>query len=355
MENTNKLDILPIYGKEHISENKTAILLINLGSPNSTSVEDVASYLKTFLMDKRVISLPYLIRALLVKAIIVPKRAKYSAKNYEGIWEEDTNTFPLVRHSVEIAKKLASKSKRVVALAMRYGKPEMDDALIELWNLGIRKLKVLPLYPHYTRSSFETAFTHAIDRAKALNLNFNMDILPAFYSDKNYRKALSDSVKPYLNNDFDKLIVSMHSIPLSHLDKYCRLENGNTHYCLHRNHQENINTCYRLHCEEAAEFLRKDLGLSKDKFELVYQSRLGKHEWLRPYFADRVKKWAGEGTKKVLVVSPAFICDCLETLQEIDKEYKEMFLEYGGEEFTFIPCLNSSDPMIDVIENLIKD
>lgn len=307
-------------------------------------------------MDERVIAISPVLRTLLVKGIIVPRRSKYSADNYRCIWDAEAKVFPLVKHSADIADKLSNRMGCVVGLAMRYGNPCMDDTLRTLEALGIQRVQVLPLYPHYTRSSFETAVVHALDRCRSLGLGLELLPIGAYYSDKLYRRTLADSVRPYLSVDVDKLIVSMHGIPLSHLSRPCRAENGWVGRCVQRMHSpEERATCYRLHCEETVEFLREDLGLETRQIELVYQSRLGRHEWMRPYFADRVKRWAKEGAKRIAVVCPGFVCDCLETIYEIDIEYREEFLRYGGEHMTYIPCLNSSEALISVLANLINN
>lgn len=349
-----KLNVKNIYGAEWSSPEKRAILLINLGSPASPSVPDVASYLKTFLMDERVISLSHFWRSVLVKGLIVPRRAKYSAANYQYIWDEESQSFPLVSHSAQLAEALATKMQRCVGLAMRYGAPDMDDTLKALHSLGVQQIDVLPLYPHYTRSSFETAAVHALERLRALGLEMELSIMDAFYDNPKFREVLADSVRPYITEDIDKLIISMHGIPLSHLTRPCQADNGHTDRCRLSTHTpQQRATCYRLHCEEGAEFLRQDLGLPADKVELVYQSRLGNHEWMRPYFADRVKEWAKEGAKRIAVVCPGFICDCLETIHEVDVEYKEEFAHAGGESLTYIPCLNSSSAFVEVLEHII--
>lgn len=351
-----KLTIHNVYGHRYASADDTAILLINLGSPLSPSVDDVATYLKTFLMDERVMSLSLFWRTLLVKGLIVPRRAKYSAANYRYIWDRDTQTFPLVRHSAMLAEALSERMQRCVGLAMRYSEPSMDDTLGEMYALGIKRIKVLPLYPHYTRSSFETAAVHALERLKALGLDMELSIMDAFYNHPSYRRVLADSVRPYLSEDIDKLVVSMHGIPLSHLSRPCQADNGAVDRCItHLHTPQQRSTCYRLHCEESADFLRRDLGLAKDKFELVYQSRLGKHEWMRPYFSDRVKQWASEGSRRIAVVCPGFICDCLETIHEVDVEYREEFINSGGESLTYIPCLNSAGAFVDVLREIILE
>lgn len=344
-----------IYGDLWAETDEEAILLVNLGSPASPSVADVSTYLRTFLMDERVISLPPLLRSLLVKRIIVPQRAKYSAVNYQMIWDQERRLFPLVAHSASIAEALSQRSRRIVALAMRYGAPSMDAALSSLAHLGVRRVVVVPLYPHYTRSSFETAAVHALARQKALRLPLELSVVDAYYHEPAYRRALAEHVRAYLRDDIDKLIISMHGIPLSHLPMPCRGRNGDTCYCHNRIHapQESA-TCYRLHCEESAALLRQDLGLAPERIELVYQSRLGRHEWMKPYFADRVRYWAREGAQRIAIVCPGFVCDCLETLYEIDVEYRQAFMQSGGVEYHYIPCLNSSESFVTALNEIIQ-
>lgn len=343
-----------VYGAQYAADE--GVLLINLGSPLSPRVEDVRPYLETFLMDERVISLSPFWRSLLVKRVVVPRRAPYSAGNYCQIWDEATQSFPLLRHSALLAEALSLRAERTVALAMRYSSPTMEQALQALHALGIKRVRVLPLYPHYTRSSFETAVVHALDEVLRLGLPLELDFAPAFYAHPRYRRVLADSIRPYLAEPFDKLVVSMHGIPVSHLAGPCRGENGQTNYCRDRHHSpQEAQTCYRLHCERSVEMLREDLGLRPEQIELVYQSRLGLHEWIKPYFVNRVKQWADEGAERVVVVAPGFVTDCLETLQEIQIQYKELFETTGGQELRYVPCLNSSAEFVEVLYDLISE
>lgn len=345
--------IQSLYGADYKSDE--GVLLINLGSPLSPSVADVRTYLETFLMDERVISLAPFWRSLLVCHIIGPRRSPRSALKYAKIWDPDTKTFPLVRYSARIAYDLAERLERPVALAMRYSSPTMDEALLSLARQAVRRVKVLPLYPHYTRSSFETAVVYAMERARVLSVPIELDVIPPFYADKQYRRLLADSVRPYLIEPFDKLIISMHGIPLTHLSRPCQANNGQQDRCLEHQHspQEQA-TCYRLHCESTRTYLLQDLELDPHQVELVYQSRLGSHEWIKPYFSRRVKEWVREGARRIVVVSPGFVCDCLETLDEINADYRNRFLSSGGERFTYVPCVgNEGSEIIDVLEHLL--
>ncbi len=346
--------IQPLYGAKQGAQE--GVLLINLGSPASPSVADVRSYLETFLMDERVISIAPFWRSLLVRRIIGPRRAPHSASNYAKIWDAESGTFPLVRSSARLAHELSIRLEKPVGLAMRYGKPEMDEALLALQGLGVQRIKLLPLYPHYTRSSFETAVVHALERAKALGVEAELEIVPPFYNDKLYRQVLAGSIRPYLEEPFDKLIISMHGIPMTHLSRPCQASNGDRHRCLEHQHspQEQM-TCYRLHCESTYTYLCQDLGLAPEQVELVYQSRLGLHEWIKPYFSRRVKAWPQEGAQRIVVVCPGFVCDCLETLEEINVDYRHRFLASGGKSFTYVPCVgNTGAAFIDVLEHLLS-
>ncbi len=347
------IKVQSIYGSNFTSD--YAVLLINLGSPQSPQPADVRSYLDEFLMDERIISIPYLLRVLLVKGLIVPTRTKYSAENYQTIWDEASQSFPLIQNSAKIAKQLSLKIGKPVALAMRYGTPSMDNALKKLKAINPKKVVVLPLYPHYAQSSFETAVKHCLERNKALRLELNLKILGAFYNHKSYRQTLADSIRPYLQQDFDKLIISMHGIPLSHLEKSCRANNGYQKHCFNTPHSKaEAERCYRLQCETSSQYLKNDLGLCDEQIELVYQSRIGHSEWIKPYLAERITELPKEGHKKILIVCPGFICDCLETLQEININYRKTFLDNGGELFTYIPCLNSTPNLIKALSNIIK-
>lgn len=338
---------------------KRGVLVVNLGSPRSPEVADVRAYLTEFLMDKHVINMAYPLRAALVKGIIAPRRAPYSAENYRTIWDDATKTFPLIAHTARIAEGLAERMKLPVGMAMRYGEPSAEQALRAFEQIrGLEEVVVLPLYPHYTRSSFFTAVEHVYREAKRLGVGYRLLTVRPFYDHPQYRMALAESVRPYLERPYDKLIVSLHGIPLSHLSRDCARDNGNTRYCIDRAEEHSHRAdepCYRLHCERTAQYLAEDLGLDECRVELVYQSRLGWHPWLKPYMKERIESLPREGAREILVVCPGFVCDCLETYYEIDEEYRGEFLTSGGTSFTYIPCLNSSPACIDLLETIISE
>ncbi|MDO4692184.1 MAG: ferrochelatase [Porphyromonadaceae bacterium] len=352
-----EISIQPLYGASY--PGSRAVLLINLGSPDSPDVQDVANYLTTFLMDEHVIGMSPFWRSLLVKGIITPRRAPRSAKTYRLIWDNETETFPLVRHTAHIARELADQLELPVAMAMRYGKPEMEQSITALMALNrITEVVVVPLYPHYTRSTFLTATEHALSVAYRLGATFRMNVIRPFYDHSAYRRVLANSIRPYLDEPYDRLIVSLHGVPLSHVEPDCGNHNGTPHHCYHRLDDHNLehrDTCYRLHCESTVAFLTEDLALPSHQVELVYQSRLGWHPWLKPYMKSRVPLWPREGYKRVIVVCPGFVCDCLETLYEINHEYHEEFKKAGGDSFVYVPCLNSSTEFVEVLTQIIQE
>lgn len=352
----DKVPIQSLYGASY--PRSRAVILMNLGSPDSPKVEDVAAYLTTFLMDKHVISIPRFWRSLLVKGIIAPRRAPRSAEAYRSIWDESSQSFPLISHTAQLARALSDKLEMPVAMAMRYGKPSMEDAVMALMALDrIKEVVIIPLYPHYTKSTILSAVEHAQTIIKRLGATFATSTIKPYYNNRRYRTALADSVRPYLQNPYDKLVISLHGIPTSHLDAPCARHNGKATHCLDRESQhteQEQQTCYRLHCESTGAYLREDLGLPASKVEVVYQSRLGFHQWLKPYMKERVPQWAQEGCRRVVVISPGFACDCLETIYELNEEYHQEFLHSGGESFVYVPCLNSSPGFVEVLSDLVE-
>lgn len=346
-----------LWGAEYSSRGR-AVLLLNLGSPDSPAVADVQRYLDEFLMDWRVVGLTHWARYLLMKRLVVPRRAPRSAESYATIWDEAQQTFPLIAHTSAIAERLSQQRQEPVAVAMRYGSPSTAAALQALAALPeLEELVITPLYPHYARSSYETAVAEVLYEARRLGLRpLRWRLVAPFYADADYRRVLADSVRPYLAEPFDRLIVSMHGIPTSHIPKACRHDNGQVGGCVARRswHElEGQEDCYRLQCEETKDYLCRDLGLEPERVELVYQSRLGIHEWMKPYMSERIHQFVPEGSRRLVVVCPGFVCDCLETIQEIDDYYHGIFVQEGGERFSYVPCLNSSPAFVTSLSGII--
>ena len=320
-----------------------ALLLVNLGSPASTSVADVRSYLNQFLMDPYVIDLPWPVRRLLVSLILI-KRPEQSAHAYASIWWEEGS--PLVVLSRRLREAMVAQWHHgPVELAMRYGEPSIETKLVELAAQGHKKITLAPLYPQFADSTVTTVIEEAkrVVREKRLDVQFS--ILQPFYDQPEYLDALVASAKPYLQQDYDHLLLSFHGLPERHLKKI----DLTGHHCFQSDNccqnasPEVLATCYRAQCLRTASEFAERLGLPDGKWSVSFQSRLGRAKWIEPYTEARLDELAGMGVKKVLVMCPAFVADCIETLEEIGDRGKELFREAGGEELVLVPCLND-DP-----------
>jgi ferrochelatase len=334
---------------------KRAIVLMNLGSPDSTDVKDVKKYLDQFLMDERVIDKPWLLRALLVKGIIVPLRSPNSAKAYQSIWTEKGS--PLIVISKQQKDALKKEIQEPVMIAMRYGTPSPKQAYDELIgkNPELEEVIVVPMYPHYAMSSYETAVEYAKEQYKKGGYKFKLTFIKPFYKEENYLHSLRESIKPYLDQDYDQILFSYHGIP-EHILK-C---DPTKKHCLKMDNccevpSEAHAYCYRHQCWTTTKEMVKELNIPESKWGFSFQSRLGRDPWLQPYTAARLQELPKERVKKLLVVCPAFVSDCLETLEEIAEEGKESFLHAGGEKFELIPCLNVHPLWIETMAKWIKE
>lgn len=306
-------------------------------------------------MDERVIDIPLFWRTVLVKGIIVPFRAPKSAAKYKTIWTNDGS--PLVSHTKKQCELLQQRVEPPVYYSMRYGSPSTAEVLkkIHAENPGLEKLILFPLYPHYAMSSYETAVEQVKDLHKSKNYSSTLQIVPAFYDHDDYIHAMSESIRPYLDQDYDHILFSYHGIPERHVKKtdctgiHC-LQSANCCETPSAAHQ----FCYRHQIITTTNKVAEKLEIPSTKFSYSFQSRLGRDPWLQPYTVQQLKLFPGKGIKKLLVVCPAFVSDCLETLEEIAMEGKQDFLQHGGEEFTMIPALNESQEWIDCMQALIN-
>jgi protoporphyrin/coproporphyrin ferrochelatase len=331
------------------------IILLNLGSPDSTDVKDVRRYLDEFLMDERVIDYPYLFRFLLVKGIIVPFRSPKSAEAYKSIWTKEGS--PLIVFTKQLQENLQNQVSEPVEIAMRYGNPTPQNAYDNLLrkNPTLKEVVLMPLYPHYAMSSYETAVVYMKEVHKRNKYSFHLTTVGPYYNDQDYIQALSESIRPYLDNEFDKLLFSYHGVPERHILKGDITGN----HCLKTVDCCEVDSpahkyCYRHQCFKTTALATTALHIPKEKFELSFQSRLGRDKWLTPYTAQRLGELPNEGVKKLLIACPAFVSDCLETLEEIAEQGKEIFLHAGGESFTMIPCLNTHPLWVGAIISLVK-
>lgn len=316
------------------------LLLVNLGSPRSTSVGDVRRYLNQFLMDPHVIDLPWPIRRLLVGLILL-KRPAESAEAYRQVWWPDGS--PLIVISEQLRDRVRPLWPHgPVELGMRYAEPSIESALLRLVEQGAKSVLLAPLYPQFADSTTTTAIEETRRIIRKHGLSVELDILPPFYADEAYIRALASTAAPALKQDFDHLLLSFHGLPERHLTKqpagaqHCL----QTPDCCQTASPEVLAGCYRAQCLQTANHFAAAAGLQQDQWSVAFQSRLGRAKWIEPYTEDQLDALAARGVKKLLVMSPAFVADCVETLEELAIRGREQFIAAGGEELQLVPCLN---------------
>jgi len=323
------------------------LLLINLGTPDSPDSKAVGRYLREFLMDKRVVDLPWLVRFILVNGLIAPFRRHQSASAYKEIWTNEGS--PLLVYSLRLKDKLthALGSTYSVALGMRYGRPNIASALKELGHC--ETLTILPLYPQYssaaTGSSIEATLKHLSNTKRFANLHVIRD----FYQHPSYIQALAENIKPFISTH-DMLLLSYHGLPTRHLEK-----EGCQPVCTSPCPPLKASAgCYRAQCYQTSASLAKALDLNPTQYTTSFQSRLGKTPWIKPYTDETLIELRKRGIKNLAVSCPAFVADCLETLEEIAIRAKAQWQALGGETLTLIPALNDNDLWVQSIINMIK-
>lgn len=331
------------------------VLLVNLGSPESPTAKDVKPYLDEFLMDKYVIDVPYLLRALLVRGIILRTRPEKSAHAYAQIWTDEGS--PLIVFSKRMHKKVQNLVDVPVALAMRYGTMTIEKGLQELKEKGVTEVMLLALYPQYAMASTTTIWELADELVRTKFPEMKLTKVPAFYNKPDFIKVLANSIKKHLEGfEYDHLLFSYHGIPKRHIRKtdvtksHCKIDGSccNTPSPAHE-------FCYRHQCYETTKQVVKLLGIPEGKYSQTFQSRLAGDKWLTPYTDVEINKMPKQGITKLAVVTPAFVSDCLETLEEIAMRANEEFIENGGKEFLAVPCLNDEDEWCEVVANWVKD
>ncbi|MDE0959505.1 MAG: ferrochelatase [Planctomycetota bacterium] len=324
------------------STRSQGLLLVNLGSPDDPTVPAVRRYLDQFLMDERVIDIHPLLRNLLVRGIILNTRPKKTAAAYRKVWSEEGS--PLIVTSKKLTEEVRALWQGPVALGMRYGNPSIASALDELGQAGADEVIVVPLYPHYSMSSYETAVAKVLEDLSRMADPIQVHFLQPFYDHPIYRKVIAEVTAPYLEGQWDHLLFSFHGLPVRHIEKrdvsgcYCL----KTDDCCFTDHPATP-MCYRAQCRRTARYLAEDLGLAADQWSVAFQSRLGNDPWLEPATEPTIERLAREGIKNLKIICPAFVADCLETVEEIDMAAREVFMKAGGKQFETIPCLNA-DP-----------
>lgn len=328
--------------------------MVNLGSPESTDLKDVKKYLDEFLMDPRVIDVPRWARILLVRGIILNTRPKKSAAAYKKIWWEEGS--PLIVISERLQKKVQERVNVPVALAMRYGSMTIKKGLQELVDKGVKHVMVMPLYPQFAMATTETINVKVEELQKEFFPGLEVSSLSAFYHRDDYIEVLSKSIhEKMVDKEIEHLLFSYHGVPERHIRKsdvtngHCKID-GQCCNTPSEAHQ----FCYRHQCYQTTKNVAEKLGLKEGTYSTSFQSRLGFDPWLQPYTDRTIERFGKQGVKKMAIVTPAFVSDCLETLEEIAMEGEEIFHEVGGEEFTTIPCLNDRDDFADVLAGYIE-
>ena len=332
-------DILKAINHPPVKHGKTGVLIVNLGTPDSTSWWDIRRYLKEFLSDRRVIETNPALWSIILNLIILNFRPHKTARAYKKIWMKDTNESPLRFYTRSQAEKLSTKLKTysniIVDYAMRYGNPSIKSKLDYLHKEGCEKLIILPLYPQYAAATTATVCDEVYRVLMKMRWQPSLQIIPHYESEPLYIDALVNSINNHLKKiDWipDVILSSFHGIPKKYFDK------GDPYQC---------------YCHKTNRLMKEKFGNSIP-IEISFQSRFGPAEWLRPYTDKTLERLAKEGTSNVLMICPGFSSDCVETLEEIEMEGQETFKENGGKNFSVVPCLNDNDDHINLLEYLIK-
>lgn len=329
------------------------ILLVNLGSPDSPTPKDVKKYLGEFLMDERVIDIPYLARTALVKGIILKTRPKQSAAAYKKIWWEEGS--PLIVLSKRLQSAIQNEVSIPVALGMRYGSMTIKKGLQELVDKGVDEVLLFPLYPQFAMATTETILVLAEEIRSEYFPNIKIESVPAFFNKPDYIEVLSNSISRHLNGKtYEHLLFSYHGVPERHIKKsditqsHCKID-GTCCVTPSKAHE----FCYRHQCLEVTRLVAERLQLDEGSYSTSFQSRLGFDPWLQPYTDRTIERLGKNGIKNMAIVTPAFVSDCLETLEEIAMEGQEIFHEMGGHGFITIPCLNDDKEWVQLLSKWI--
>lgn len=331
---------------------KKGVLLVNLGTPDSTKVADVRKYLREFLIDKRVIDIPFLNRWMLVNLIIAPLRAPKSAKEYERLFDEKGS--PLKYFGFEVRDKLreAIAHDYQVELAMRYQSPSIEHGLSALKNCS--SIHVIPLFPQYASASTGSVQDKVMEIVKDWQIIPDIKFTSQFFEEELFLETIVDNARKLMGGkEYDHFLFSYHGIPERQItkgaiDDYCEFGK-----CCSTLNEKN-RYCYRAQCFATTRSLVEKLGLKEGNYSVTFQSRLGKTPWIRPYTDEALVELANDGVKKVLAFSPAFISDCLETTVEVGETYKEDFVEAGGEEWDLVPSLNAEEKWIACLKKMAE-
>jgi ferrochelatase len=318
---------------KHQNRQKTGVLICNLGTPETYKTKDVRRFLRQFLSDGRVIEIPKIIWWFILNGIILTLRPSKSAKLYKSVWTKEGS--PLLVLSKKLTEKLKTSvgDSCEVELAMRYGNPSMESALMSLKNKNCRKLIVIPMFPQYSGTTTGSIFDEVARVLSKWRWVPSLSFVNSYHDRPEYINALADSLSNHIkNNSPQKIIFTYHGIPKRNFD---------------------LGDPYQCYCQKTTRLVAEKLNLEDDTYITTFQSRFGPAEWLKPYTSDTMGELPLQEVKNVLVVAPAFSVDCLETIEEIDQENKEIFLKAGGEKFTYAPCLNDSSGQVNLLKAII--
>ncbi len=331
---------------------KSTVLLVNLGTPDNPSVVKVRSYLSQFLNDPRVIDIPWLIRKILVNLIIVPFRAPKSAAIYKELWTDEGS--PIITHGNSVKRLLQEKlgSDYTVELAMRYKNPSIPSVLNRIRKSNPNKIIVIPLFPHYASASTGSALEAVMEEIKRWWVIPELSFVSQYWNHPKYIEAFVERGNQYNWKDYDHVIFSYHGLPERHVDKVYNKGLCNDKDCLHEVNDEN-KYCYKATCYGTTRLIAERMNIPEEKYTVSFQSRLD-NKWIEPFSDAIVEQKAKEGSKKLLIFSPAFVADCLETTIEIGLEYQEIFEEHGGEKVQLVESLNDHPIWIEALEEMVK-
>jgi ferrochelatase len=337
-----------------MSNPKIGVLLVNLGTPDSPSVPDVRKYLREFLMDERVIDVPLWNRWPLVNLIIAPFRSPKSAKIYQELWLPEGSPLKIYGVSNEKVMQETLGDGYVVKLAMRYQNPSLPAAINEFKKLNLQKIIVIPFFPQYASASTGSVHQRIFELMSDWQTIPEIHFVNYFYNHPLYIQGFVNNAQKFIaKTNYDHFVFSYHGLPARQMEKACFGKKCGKDVCEKEITEKNFH-CYKAQCFETSRLLAAKLGLHENQYTTCFQSRLGRSEWIKPYTDDIIKDLAKKGIKRVLAFSPAFVADCLETTIEVGEEYKEMFVEHGGEQWDLVESLNESPIWIELLHDLVK-
>lgn len=340
------------------NKKRKGALLLNLGTPDAPTTEAVRVYLKEFLMDPYVVDIAFPLRWLLVNGAILPKRPALSASLYRKVWTDRGS--PLLNHLQDLESKVQDQFHKLnegdwlTQSAMRYGKPSIESALIAFRDAEIDEVIAIPLYPQYSLAATESSIDKCTELFRKIIPQGSLSFVPPFYNEDVFIDSFVEVIKNSLKNyNYDYLLFSFHGLPERQVKKTTKNYCFNRDFCCNEITEANQN-CYRAQCYATARLLAEKLGIPQEKYSVCFQSRLGRTPWIKPYTDELYRELPKKGVRRLAVACPAFVADCLETLEEVQIRGREEFIQSGGEELRLIPSLNSSGTWAHAVVNMLQ-